>query len=244
MNNAVTCIIIDDEQHAIDMLVSRMSLLYKNIKIAATFTSWETAIDTLRTHQYDLLLIDISMPGKSGIELLHLLPNLDCEIIFVTAFDNFAIETFAFNTSGYILKPVNDKELSASVNKALNRIQNKKQTNIHTSSLPATSGHLAIPNNNGIDYVDIADILYLEGLNKYTKIATVSSEFISSLNLGRFEYITAKTSFFQVHRSYIVNLNKVLRYESSGILIMLNKAEIPVSRNFRAELLGIIRNGF
>jgi two-component system LytT family response regulator len=242
MNSNVTCIIIDDEQHAIDMLTAKLSRLYKSITIVATFTFWEEAIDTLRTNKCDLLMLDIFMPEKNGIELLQLLPNLDCEIIFVTAHDNFAIEAFMFNTSGYLLKPISDKELSIAVDRALNRIQNKHSAPMAT--LNPVSERLAIPNNNGIDYIAVNDILYLEGLNKYTRIVTAKSEFISSLNLGKFNHLITKHSFFQVHRSYIVNLKSILRYESAGILILQNKKEIPVSRNLRMDLLGHIKNGF
>jgi two-component system LytT family response regulator len=243
MINEITCAIIDDEQHVIDLLTNRLARLFRDIKITGAFTSWEDALSALRTTAFDLLFVDISMPEKTGIELLQLVPDLESEIIFVTAHDNYALDAFAFNTSGYLLKPVSDKDLAAAVNKAVVRIKNKPKAAV-AHATHTINDRLAIPNNNGIDYVNVADILYLEGLNKYTRIVTSTTEFISSLNLGRFEYLTVKHPFFQVHRSYIVNLNSILRYESTGTVIMANRKEIPVSRSCRTALLDISRKGF
>lgn len=240
MHNDISCIIVDDEQHAIDLLTGRIQKLFPDLLIGGTFSAWDAAVAALRKHNYDVAFIDISIPEKNGLELLELLPGLESEIIFVTAYEEYALDAFAFNTSGYLLKPVNDKELSAAVNKALARIMNRRQVKPGPASRQVRE-RIAIPNNNGIDYVHVADILYLEGSNRYTRIVTVTNEYLSSMNLGKFEYLVSTHPFFQVHRSYIVNLNYILRYESQGVLILQNKKEIPVSRNLKAPLLDILR---
>lgn len=240
MTNNFSCIVIDDEQHAVELLTDRLAHLYKNISVIATFNYWEDALAGLRTLRYDLLFLDISMPGKNAIDLLKLLPRQDSEIIFVTAHECFAIEAFAFAASGYILKPVGDAELSAAVNKAMERITDKKLArHLHGNPAPLND-KIGISHNHGIDYINIGDIVYLESVNKCTKIATAKSEHLSSQNLGKFLNLTSTHTFFQVHRSYIINLTYVLRYESSGIVIMSNKTEIPVSRNMRNDFLRVL----
>ena len=244
MTSNFTCVIVDDEQDAIELLTRRISYLYKNITITGSYTAWDKALTALKIEPCDLLFMDISMPGKDGMQLLKLLPGIKSEIIFVTAHDNFALEAFSFSASGYILKPIDDEELSLAVDKALTRIDNRKRANNNS----ATGAHLVekigIPNNQGIDYIDIQDIMYLESTNKCTKIVTTKGEFVSSHNLGKFQNLVDTHSFFQVHRSYIINLMHILRYESSLIVIMANKNEIPVSRNVKSDFLKLFNDGF
>jgi two-component system LytT family response regulator len=241
MPNSFSCIIIDDEQDAIELLTDRLAHLFKNILVIGTYTDWEKALDGLRTQNCDLLLLDISMPGKNAFELLRLVPNPDCEVIFVTAHENYALDAFAFSTSGYLLKPVDDVELSGAINKAMERIRNKRIARQNTVPL---NDKIGIPNNHGIDYININDILYLESTNKCTKLVTGKSEYISSQNLGKFLHLTESHSFFQVHRSYIINLNSIHRYESSGLVIMSNKKEIPVSRNVKNDFLKLFNSNY
>ena len=237
MTNSYTCMIVDDEQDAIEMLTYRLSYLFNNIHITATCAHWTDALAALRTRQFDLVFMDISMPGKNAIELLELVPGLDAEIIFVTAHDSYALEAFSFSASGYVLKPIDDAQLAKAVDKATVRIQNKRAASQHAPTPAHVSDKIGIPNNHGIDYVKVHDIIYLEATNKCTRIVTSQKEYVSSSYLGKFKPLVEPHSFFQVHRSYIVNLNSILRYESSGILIMSNKQEIPVARSIRQEFL-------
>lgn len=244
MPNNYTCIIVDDEQDAIELLAGRIGRLYKSIKVEATYSNWEEGLEALREKDCDLLFMDISMPGKNGIELLKLLPELQCEIIFVTAFEQYALDAFSFSASGYVLKPLDDTALSAAINKAIRRILNKKMAKQSQGVAPAVNDKIGIPNNHGIDYVNVNDILYLESTNKCTKIVTAKKDYVSSFNLGKFKEHVDAHPFFQVHRSYIINLNYILRYESSGLVIMSNKMEIPVSRSVRNDLLKIFNSNY
>ncbi len=102
------------------------------------------------------------------------------------------------------------------------------------------SEKIGIPNNYGIDYVNIKDVLYLESINKCTQIVTENNKYTTTQNIGSYKYLADEHSFFLVHRSFLVNLDYILRYESSGILIMKDKREIPVARNIKPDLLKII----
>jgi len=243
MPSNFSCIIVDDEQDAIEFLRDMVTQLFKNIQVTGTYSYWDDALEALRTRGSDLVFMDISLPGKSGLDLLRLMPNLQSEIIFVTAYEQYALDAFAFSTSGYILKPVSDVALSVAVNNALERIQNKKIAKQPAAS-PAqmVNDKIGIPNNHGIDYVNIRDILYLESLNRCTKIVTTKAEYVSSYHMAKFKDQVEGHQFFQVHRSYLINLNFILRYEISGIVIMDNKMEIPVSRNVKNDFLKIFNS--
>jgi len=236
MKNNFTCIIIDDEPKAIELLSDLIKEMYNNIEIIAAYTSWKTAIDPLRENNFDILFLDISMPQKNGLDILTLVPELKCEIIFVTAYSEFALNAFKFSAAGYLLKPVKELDLTKTIDKAITRITYKRlaEQNVNgITSLPKNK--IGIPNKKGLDYVSIEDILYFEATKRYTKIVKKDTEFLSSLSIGRFKVMVKDYLFYQVHRSFIVNLNCICRYESIGAIIMSNGKEIPVSKNMKDD---------
>jgi two-component system, LytTR family, response regulator len=242
MGNQYNCIIIDDEQDAVDLLKSRLHLLYENTFIVDSFNDWKLALPALRSKKYDLLFLDVSMPGKTGIELLQLLPDLESEIIFVTAHDSYALKAFSFAASGYVLKPIDDGELSAAIERALARIKIKNLAANTKTLQQKPSEKIGIANNHGVDYVNISDIVYLESMNKCTEIVTTNAKFTSTSNIGTFKHLLDSHPFFQAHRSFIINLNRIHRYETSGLIIMQDKKEIPLSRALRNDFLKLFEN--
>jgi two-component system LytT family response regulator len=242
MNANFTCVIVDDEAHAAGLLSESIKGLYNNIHITHICTTWKDAIDTLRGEKPDILFLDISVNGKNGMDLLKIIPNLDSEIIFVTAYSEYAIDAFRYAATGYIVKPVGDTELSHAIGKALERIENKRLAQKHTKPLIPANTKLGIPNGNGINYFNTSDIIYFEAIGNYTKVVTKDGELVSSYNIGKYAGIVPAGTFFQVHRSYIVNLNCITRYESVGSVIMSNQKNIPVAKNSREDLLKLFNS--
>jgi len=238
--NNFTAIIVDDEEDAIELLAEKLKYLCRNITIVASHTVWHKALDDLRTQKPDLIFMDISMPGKNGLSILRLLPELDSEVIFITAYDDYARNAFEFSASGYILKPIDDEELNAAVSKATERAQNKKIAKLHSSNLATTlEVKIGIPNNKGIDYINVNDIIYIETFNKCTNVITKQNKILSSYNIGKFKTLLQGYMFYQVHRSYIININCIRRYESTGIIIMSDGTEIPIAKNEREDFLDL-----
>jgi two-component system LytT family response regulator len=183
------------------------------------------------------VFLDISIRDKSGLDLVRFAHDLKSEVIFVTAHADYAIEAFRLSAGGYIVKPIDDADLIKAVNLALDRARHKKLASMPGGSL--TQERIGIPSDNAIDYVNVADIQYLESFNSYTRVVTVGHEFISSYNIGKFKQVTDNKNFFQVHRSFVVNLNFVKRYENTGVVVMENNKEIPLSRNHKDEFLSL-----
>lgn len=235
MTNHFQCIIVDDEQDAIDLLAARLGIFYKHIEIARKCTSWEEALHLIQTQHFDIVFMDISLPGKNGINLLKLVPGFDGEIIFVTAHDEFALSAFELSASGYILKPIDDMALMHAVDKALERIRDKRLAQPHTGG---ANYKIGVPNSTGIDYISAQDILYFETVKGYTKVVTKTTEILSSFSIGKFKAVL-KNDFYQVHRSYIVNLHCILRYNSSGEIVMQDKKHIPLSKNVKDAFLSL-----
>lgn len=239
MNRNYSCAIIDDEPDAIELLKQRIGLLHPDLIVDGTFMHWQEAVSALQSNSYDILFSDISMPGKNGLDLLKLLPNLECEIIFVTAHEDYALKAFSFAASGYILKPIDDAELSAAITRSLERVTNKTIARETQKATAVIQEKIRIPGRHSIDYVNVTDILYLESLNKCTQIVGNGFKHLASVHLGTYRYIIDTGLFFQAHRSFIVNLNAIVRYTTDGTLVMRDGRIIPLARSIRSEFLTI-----
>lgn len=236
MKTNYSCIIVDDEQPAIDLLVDNLNILDKGLSILNTYTSWNKALEALRVQKCDILFLDVSMRGKNGIDLLKLVPGIESEVIFVTGYADYAVEAFKVSASGYIIKPIDDVELARTLDRTIERIQDKRQGH---SKQSLVKGKIGIPNNKSILYADINDILYLEATNSYTRVVMKDNEIVSAYNIGKFRDLLEPYLFYQVHRSYIVNLNHIRLYETSGSIVLMNGTEIPVSKNVREDFLNL-----
>lgn len=235
MTNAkYNCVIVDDEPKAIELLKDSIHELYTNVCVVGSYTTWRTALDALRANGFDILFLDISMPQKNGMDLLELVPGLKCEIIFVTAYSEHAVDAFNVGATGYVLKPINDSLLIKAVDKAIERIDNKK-TAAAKPQAAAVMNKIGIPSTRGTDYVNVDDILYLEATNRYTSVVKKNEKLLSSYSIGKYKTLLENYTFCQVHRSYIVNLNYITRYEHSGIITMANGMTIPVSKQHKDE---------
>lgn len=243
MSPDINCIIIDDEPKAIDLLEKRLAVLFPALHIAGKYTQWKDGMEAIRENAPDILFLDISMPEKSGIDFLKLFPSIPFQVIFITAHSEFALQAIKFSAAGYVLKPIDDYELSFAVNKALERIKDKPAAKEPVTQTNNNHNHnarkIGIPNIKGVDYLNPDDILYFESVNKYTKVVTKNYSIMSSYNLGAYRKILDEQVFYSVHRSYIANMNHIKSYQTSGMLIMDDNMQIPVARSVRADFLSV-----
>lgn len=238
MDSNYSYIIIDDEAKAIALLQNAVSKNCPDLFCVGTYSSATEALKVLREGNFDLLFLDISIPQKTGIKLLELVPELDCELIFVTAYEEHALKAYNFSPTGYILKPINFTKLIAAVKKATKHLQDKKLAERYTSEkMFHHNGKIGIKNSRGLDYINVNDILFLKAVSRYTKVVTTDKEYTSSNNLGKFRPVIEQYNFYSVHRSYIINIDKVKRYESNGIVFMEGGYEIPVAKGSRESFL-------
>lgn len=235
MYSKATCIITDDEPKMVELLSDILTELYPEITILGEYTDWRAALAGIKRDKPDILFMDISMPEKSGFDLLELISDKRFEVIFVTAHTEYAIDAFNFDVCGYILKPINDKLLAKAVDRAIGRIETKRKA--FTVNTDIKNYRIGIPDDSGIRYVNINEIMFCETSNRYTKVVTTEAEILSSYNIGRYQEILTYNIFYQIHRSFIININHVNRYDTTGFVIMNNGTEIPVSRKNKDEFL-------
>lgn len=241
-----TAIIIDDEHKLRELLAIKLAKSFTNLEILAKCESAEEGYDKIVELQPNIVFLDIQMPGENGFELLTRFDDVDFEIIFVTGYDTHGLDALKVSAVDYILKPINSDDLNAAVEKAMVRIDKKEKLDNYDvlksnfENLDRANAKIAIPSMSSYEFLMINDIVRIEGWQKYTKIFVEGEKVIvSSYNLGIFRDLLEKYSFYQPHKSHIININKITRYLKEGTLIMTNGDEVPVSRRKKEEFLSI-----
>ena len=241
----ITAIIVDDEIYNLKGLQKKMHTLFPEIEIIGTYQNPEEAIVSIEKNEPDILFLDVEMPRIDGFELLSKLRDINFQVIFVTAFSEYAIEALKKCAVGYILKPIDNDDLIKSVNKAKENIalklENTKNINLLEFILDtnANTNKLIIPTLNGVSFIPQNEVVHIEGYEGYTKIhLTNLSEIVSSYNIGKYEKMMSKL-FYKCHKSHIINLEKVRHFENEGYIILENKKRVPVSKTKRKEFIDL-----
>lgn len=242
----IKSIIIDDEPNSVEVLHEMLTRYCPVISVAATADNINTARDLIMMHQPDLIFIDIEMPFGNAFDLLNNLPSINFEVIFVTAFDNYALNAIKLSALDYLLKPVSIKDLQAAVMKAEEKIKSKNISSrienllYNLKSPPSSSKRLALPTFEGLIFLDTDDFVRLEASNNYTFIFLKDkSKIIVSRPLKEFEGMLDMTSFSRVHHSHIINHNYIKKYHRGrgGYVEMEDGSSIEVSTRKKDEFL-------
>ncbi len=236
-------VLIDDENKALVLLESKLKQ-FEQISIVGRFNLPEEAIDFLNTQDVELVFLDISMPRMSGFELLKQISEPNFELIMVTAHDEYAIEAIKHCAIGYVLKPIDSDELKLAVNNAIERLDSKfspmknKTLLENMEEQKVRNKKIVITTADGAKFFQIADIVRCQGYDGYTKIFFIDQQpLVSSFNIGQYVKMLDNEFFYQTHKSHLINLDFVEKYELDGRLFLKNGDEIPVSRRRRKEFL-------
>ena len=244
----IKAIIIDDEQDCIHSLEFELREHCKNIDVVKTCMNAKEGIKAIHKYDPNVVFLDIDMPVINGFELLELISDINFEIIFTTAHDKFAVQAFKVCALDYLLKPIDPVDLVKAVHK-LQESQEKKTKNQvqfllqHLDELEQNNvKRIALPTMEGLQFIYLNDILYCESDGAYSLLHfTQEKKLLISKSLRYLEEILCEYHFFRVHKSFIVNLNYVVKYTrgAGGSLTMNNGAEIRVSRSKKEELLSL-----
>lgn len=234
----IRTVIIDDEPNNVASLSALLKKYCPDVSVEGTADSSESGIQLISEVNPELVLLDIEMPFGNAFDMLDKLVPVNFEIIFITAFDNYAINAFHYSALDYLLKPVNIKQLQAAVLKAANRINekdvNQRITNLLTNLKTGDIGHqsIALPSQSGLTFIRLDNIIWLEANSSYTNIYLQNKQkIVVSKTLGDFEALLPAASFSRVHHSYIVNHRYIKKYFSGrgGYLEMEDGTSIEVS---------------
>lgn len=253
MQQSINMLIVDDEHHNRVVLEK---MIRQHIPGAGTISTAATVKDALalaETHQPSLVFLDIQMHGESGFDFLQQSGNYSFEVIFITAHDNYAIKAFRFNAVDYLLKPVVVSELKEAVDKAIRRIGNGPsagQAQFSRLSQQVRQGNalmenITIPTADGFRVLQVRDIIYCQASNNYTILHLSSGgRLISSQTLGHYDELLTGNKFFRPHRSYLINIARVVSYKKGegGFIVMSNGDEVELARNHKAGFLQLFKS--
>ena len=235
-------ILIDDEQDALDALENIISLNRHEVGVVATTTNPFEGLGLILQHKPDVVFLDIEMPGMSGFELLESLPEIHFEIVFATAYDHYAIKAIKNNALDYILKPVSISE----VNAALEKVKEKRNRKlVHSESYMKLlkdirsykDERMKISTLNGYEFIQLDHLICLEADGAYTLAHLQNKQkLVITKTIKEVEKLLDTRLFFRTHRSYLVNLRHIKRYDTEKNLIMMpDDHEIPLARRRRDE---------
>ncbi|PHS64800.1 MAG: DNA-binding response regulator [Flavobacterium sp.] len=244
----ITAILIDDERKALAILKNKIERKCPNVTILGETQSPIEGLSLIEKLKPQLVFLDIAMPEMSGFDLLRKIENPTFEIIFVTAFDTYAIDAINHCAIGYLVKPVDNNDLIISVNKAILNIEDKsalKKNKLLIENLGVQTFQkkkIVIPTQNGLEFVKIEEIIHCEGVDGYTKIYFEKHKpMLSSNSIGHFNKLLENHEFYLVHKSHLINLNHIEKYLNEGSLILTHNHKVPVSRNRRSDFLNTLR---
>lgn len=236
-------LIVDDEANNRENLRLALDAYCQNVEVVAEADSAPTALDRIKELSPDLVFLDIAMPLGSGFDLLESLPHIDFAIIFVTAYDQYAIRAIKFAAVDYLLKPIDALELKQAVERVWAKQRQQKQQGqlealLH--NLQQQEKKIALPQSDHIEFVAVNSIIRCRGDRNYTHFHLKDGrELLVSRTLKEYVELLDDQSFYRVHQSHLVNLDYVQQYRKrdGGILIMVDGASIPVARARKEELL-------
>lgn len=235
----LTVVLIDDEKNALEVLQLQLEKFCTGVQVIACCDSGEGGIAAIKKHNPQLVFLDIEMPHVNGFDVLSATSQFNYDVVFTTAYDQFAIKAFKFCALDYLLKPVDINELQAAVEKAKKKsdgglLKEKLQQLLIQLRPPAKNEKVALPVADSMQFVNATDILRCESESNYTHIILTNGKKITTAKtLKEVEASLQGFNFFRVHQSHLVNMdhiNKVIRGDGSYIL-MDDGSTVAISRN-------------
>lgn len=237
------CVIIDDNE------INRLTLehfveMTDSLEVAASLPDAVQGLNFLRSgEQADILLLDIEMPHLSGLDLVRLLPEPQPEVILVTTHRDFAVDAFALKVTDYLVKPVDYVRFSQAIALAAERRVTATTSTVTPSPEPAASKSgtdIFVKVNNRMLRLDFNEVLYIEALSTYSVIVTPTQKHIVYLTLKAITERLPLAHFVRVHRSYIVNTQRIDSIENN--MLQLGPYEVPVGKSYQDEFYRSLRN--
>ena len=245
----IRTVIIDDEPYVRDQIASIVESLCPNVCIVARAEDVKTGVAAINEHQPDLILLDIKMPDGSGFDLLKHFDKPDFKIIIVSGYMEYAIKGYKFGVIDYILKPVDKEELALAINKVddIVRFEEKLRFKALADNLGMLnkSHKIILKTAEHIHLVNTADIIRIVADGNYcTFYITDGRKILVSRPIREFEEALIDKGFHRVHKTYIININKVNYFDKTegGDVVMSDGSKVPVSSRKKDELLALLEN--
>lgn len=240
--------IIDDEQHCVKSLLLHIKSLFPHFEVVFHSTKPREAVKMIQDTTVDLLFLDVEMPGMNGFEFLELFEQPSFDVIFTTAYSQYAIPAFRAKAINYLLKPIDEDELV----EAVTSWQEKRELENDNDQISALleslkkdellGNKVAVPILDGFEFINVKSVLYCQSENNYTNIYfECGKKLLVSKTLKEFEKVMEKFLFIRTHQSYLINPHHMRKYvrNDGGYIVLVNGKEIPVSANRKRLIVGL-----
>ncbi len=240
MKHKLITVIIDDEPDAVEFISSIITEYCPGLEVTGKAHNVRDGVHLIKDTRPELVFLDVEMPNGTGFDLLTHFPEKDFDVIFITAFNHYAIKAIKFSAVDYILKPININEFIESVNKVVH----KRTTNPYAGSgnlealleniTTAQPTRLVIPTSDGREYLDPKMIIRIEADRSYSWFfINDKRKILVSKHLKEFQDILSDRNFFRPHNSHLINLDFVKKYirQDGGYIELTDGSKIPIARN-------------
>ena len=236
----ITCIIVDDEQHAIDILVHYVKQT-PYINLVGTTTNPLEALQIVNTQQVDLVFLDVQMPELSGIDFVKAI-NGKCKIILTTAYSEFALEGFDLDVVDYLLKPIRLPRFLQAVQKAINLIKDAAAQHAVLENEEDDYLFVKTESKGKLLKINLADIDYIEGMKNYVAIYRTGQKTLVYTSLKEMEERLPQKRFMRVHKSFIIPIGKIIGIEGNILRLQNVQAEVLIGESYKNDLMELVKN--
>ena len=240
-------VIVDDEPKARENLQILLHDFVEGVEVVGLCGTIAEATEAVRLHGPDVVFLDIQLQRETGFDLLTKLKDINFEVIFTTAYTEYAIKAFKFSAIDYLLKPIDIEELKKAVARVEKRVSNNitgRLTQLVQNLKQGSSENykIALPTLDGLVFVKISDILYCEASSNYTQIFTAEEKYLVSKTLKEYDDLLSDHNFFRIHNSYLININSIKKYVKGegGYVVLNNDTSLDVSKRKKEAFLNKI----
>ena len=237
MKKSFRCLIVDDEPLSIELVQGHIEQFSQLELVGSCWNAME-ALELLKKHPIDLIFLDIQMPMLTGIEFVKSLQHPP-SIIFITAYRDYAVESYELDVVDYLLKPITFNRFFKSINKFLNRYgQENMQAIVPTEKKGEEQDAIYVNSNRKFIKVPFSEVLYVESLKDYLRISLPDKQIVTKEKISQFQQKLPE-NFLRIHRSFIVNTKKVTAFTLHDVEI--KEKEIPIGISYRKEVLATLK---
>ena len=241
----IRCILVDDESNSLEMMEWLLQTYCPQVKIEALCNSAAKGIEAIEKFKPDLVFLDIEMPHQNGFDMLEQFDRLYFDVVFCTAYDQFAIKAFKYSALNYLLKPVDPDDLKETIRRIEERktLPSREQLDMLMQGLKnsqkQTVNRIALTTNDGMIFVTTSDILYCEAESNYTSVVLNNKKILVSKTLKEIDEALSGPDFYRVHNSFLINLNQIQKFVrgDGGYVVMNDGKSVGISRSRRQEFM-------
>ena len=247
-NKMLRTIIIDDEESVRGTLKKLIKRFCPNARLVGEADGVESGVKAIKKHHPDLVLLDIKMDDGTGFDVLNQLEPIDFKVIFITAYDQYAIKAIKFSALDYLLKPVDPDDLTTAINKAEKLMIDEQNQQLSTlednmQTKDKTKKKIILRTFDNIHLVKLSDIVYCESNDNYTNFHLLNNKTILVSNtLKEYDQMLIEFGFFRAHKSYLINLIHIDRFEKvdGGTIVLTDEIKLPVASRKKELLLEML----